>query len=150
LSCDVERFGIENYQAHLVDTQKQGDQRMAESWGMAGGEFRDCEGWWEQDGFGRQPMDALCIAFNGQRIQGSGTDIIGPFVLEGVFGELGAVAILKQYLGQHSVDYEGHYDGEGAMLGQWRIGPYRGRWFIRLRRDKRNHTAEIVEFVPKS
>jgi hypothetical protein len=78
--------------------------------------FLHCEGWWEQAGYGRQPMEQLRIEFDGGDIRGSGTDIVGLFALTGTIEE-GKVAIVKQYLGQHSVDFLGMYDGEGTMHG---------------------------------
>lgn len=129
---------------------------MTNDWGHTVKKFRndapdcDCEGWWEQDYLGRQAMESLRIAFEGNRVQGSGIDIIGPFVLDGIIGEQGAVTILKQYIQRHCVDYLGQYDGEGTMSGEWRIGQSHGRWLIRLRRHSVDRTAEIVEWVPGS
>jgi hypothetical protein len=91
--------------------------------------FLHCEGWWEQAGYGRQSMEQLRIEFDGGTIRGSGTDIIGLFTLTGSIEEAN-VAIVKQYLGQHSVDYLGTYDGEGTMHGMWRIGLFGGKWMI--------------------
>ena len=89
-----------------------------------------CEGWWEQDGFGRQPMQQLCLSFEGGKLQGSGEDMIGPFTLSGELGE--AVVIVKQYLGKHRVDYVGRYDGEGTFWGTWHIDPFYGDWMIKV------------------
>lgn len=83
--------------------------------------FLHCEGWWEQDGYGRQPMEQLRIEFDGGNIRGSGTDIVGLFALNGTILE-GKVAIVKQYLGQRRVDYLSTYDGDGAMHGMRRTG----------------------------
>jgi hypothetical protein len=90
-----------------------------------------CEGWWEQAGYGRQPMEQLRIEFDGGNILGSGTDIIGLFALTGTI-EDGKVAIVKQYLAQHSVDYLGTHGGEGIMHGMWRIGVGGGKWKIKV------------------
>jgi hypothetical protein len=78
-------------------------------------------GYWEQDTFGRQPMSDLQLEFDGGKITGSGWDIVGPFKFSGECGTGGAVALVKQYLGQHAVLYEGWYDGEGTISGQWII-----------------------------
>ena len=78
--------------------------------------FLHCEGWWEQAGYGRQSMEQLRINFEGGNIRGSGTDIIGLFALTGTIEEAN-VAIVKQYLGQHSLDYLGTYDGEATLHG---------------------------------
>lgn len=78
-------------------------------------------GYWEQQDFGRQPMSDLQLEFDGGKISGSGWDIVGPFKFCGKCGPRGAVALVKQYLGQHAVLYEGWYDGEGTISGQWII-----------------------------
>jgi hypothetical protein len=93
-----------------------------------------CEGWWEQAWFGRQPMENLALAFDGRRIRGSGVDVVGRFTFDGLVDESGGVAMIKHYLGGHSVDYLGLYDGEGTLSGDWRIGPDHGRWLITIRR----------------
>src|SRR5262249_40145315 len=100
-----------------------------------------CEGWWEEVGYGRQPMLNLQLRFQGNGISGSGIDIIGPFFLQGRIAQGGGVAMVKQYLGQHSVDYAGTYDGEGTMWGQWRIGPFHDRWMIKIARPATSRAA---------
>lgn len=109
-----------------------------------------CEGWWEQIDFGRQPMLDLRIQVAERRIAGSGSDMIGPFTFTGTLSETGQVAMLKQYIGQHTVDYVGSYDGEGTMWGHWRIAFWYGRWLITFRhgRAERADTAAIQELVP--
>lgn len=74
-----------------------------------------CDGWWEQIFFGRQPMKDLVVSIEADRIQGRGSDVVGPFVLEGLFSSDGSVALSKHYVGRHSVRYLGKYDGEGTM-----------------------------------
>lgn len=103
-----------------------------------------CEGWWEEVGYGRQPMHQLRLRISGGKITGSGTDIIGPFTFTGTIGEGGTVAMIKQYVGQHQVDYLGTYDGEGSMFGEWRIGPFKDRWAITFKRAATpGDTAEV-------
>lgn len=92
-----------------------------------------CEGWWEQAGFGRQPMEQLRLRFEAGQITGVGTDIIGPFSFTGTMSGGGQVVMLKRYFGRHTVDYLGMYDGEGLLWGEWRIGPMLGRWAIRIK-----------------
>lgn len=75
-------------------------------------------------------METLRIEFDGGNIRGSGSDLIGLFTLTGTI-EDGSVAIVKQYVGRHSVDYLGSYDGEGTMHGMWRIGLFGGKWMIK-------------------
>jgi len=80
-------------------------------------------------------MEHLRLAFAAPRIEGSGDDVIGPFVLDGVITSGGGVSLQKTYVGKHDVIYDGHYDGEGRMWGTWKCGPDTGRWMISLRRD---------------
>jgi hypothetical protein len=90
-------------------------------------------------------MEQLHLAVSPPRIEGSGTDCIGPFVLDGVFTAGGGVSIQKTYVGQHGVTYDGHYDGEGRMWGMWKCGPDMGRWMIAMRHQQ--NAAEISEEV---
>ncbi len=107
-----------------------------------------CEGWWEQEAYGRQSMLDLRLGFQDGAIRGSGGDIIGPFRFTGRLSTNGRVIMVKRYIGQHRVDYVGSYDGEGTMWGRWRIGPSRGRWLITLRTSSL-HTLPIHEYVPR-
>jgi hypothetical protein len=108
----------------------------------------NCEGWWEQEWFGRQPMDDLRMLFEEGRVRGSGSDIVGPFTLSGIIGPGGAVVMQKQYIGQHCVEYTGTFDGEGMMSGQWSIDSFHGPWAIRIRSLKLAAMPEITEFPP--
>lgn len=90
-----------------------------------------CEGWWEQRGLGRQPMENLQLTFDQGRLWGQGLDVIGPFTLQGQLS--GEKAVLsKQYHGAHHVDYPGFFDGEGTLQGHWKIDTVGGRWMIRV------------------
>jgi len=93
-------------------------------------------------------MEPLQLSFDQGRIEGSGADIIGAFTFSGRMADDGRVAMQKQYVGQHSVDYYGTYDGEGVMSGEWRISFSRGPWMIRIRRLGVDAATEIKEFVP--
>lgn len=97
----------------------------------------NCEGWWEQDEWGRQPMTPLRLKFVGNEITGIGMDCIGAFTFVGSFSSAGAVYLRKQYLVpvEHGVDYHGHHDGEGTMSGEWDIDGLRGPWLIRIAPD---------------
>jgi hypothetical protein len=108
-----------------------------------------CEGWWQQRGFGRQPMLELFMEFDGGQISGSGRDLVGPFMLAGTIDAKGHVVMVKDYLGQHNVDYFGTYDGEGLMWGEWHIGPVKDRWMIKLKGAKGSTAkqAAIAEIV---
>ena len=109
-----------------------------------------CIGWWEQRWFGRRPMEPLRLAFCPPRIEGSGTDCIGPFVLDGVITSGGGVTLQKTYVGQHDVTYHGHYDGEGRMWGTWKCGPDSGRWMIAMRRggEEADNVDDVIEIGP--
>jgi hypothetical protein len=110
-----------------------------------------CSGWWEQRWFGRRPMEQLRLAVAPPRIEGSGTDCIGPFVLDGLITAGGQVSLQKTYVGEHDVTYDGHYDGEGRMWGTWKCGPDSGRWMIAMRRggEAAHDVDDVVEIEPK-
>ncbi|HYM89666.1 MAG TPA: hypothetical protein VES92_11195 [Nitrospiraceae bacterium] len=58
--------------------------------------------------------------------------------------------MVKRYVGKHLVEYLGTYDGEGTLWGEWRIGPFRDRWMITLKRPSRTseiHAAEAELIV---
>jgi hypothetical protein len=79
-------------------------------------------GYWEQAGWGRQPMGELVLHFVDGQIFGDGRDVIGPFRFDGRYDERGRIRMTKEYLGRHTVEYEGAYDGEGSIFGRWWIG----------------------------
>lgn len=88
-------------------------------------------GFWQQEGFGRQPMEEFQLSFeNG--IRGRGVDVIGIFTISGECSAEGRVKFVKQYLGRHTVHYEGAPDGEGSILGTWHIEHtgYRGPFLL--------------------
>lgn len=108
-----------------------------------------CEGWWEQEGYGRQAMQPLTLAFVEGRIEGSGSDIVGPFHIQGRIDGL-AVMIRKRYVGRHEVIYTGEQDGEGTLSGSWQIlGVRGGRWLIRLAREASAPEAWDADKVPQ-
>ena len=110
-----------------------------------------CEGWWEQRWFGRRPMEQLRVAFSPPRIEGSGADVIGPFMLDGVITAGGGVTLQKTYVGKHDVTYDGQYDGEGRMWGTWKCGPDGGRWMIAMRRggEEADGVEDVIEIEPR-
>jgi hypothetical protein len=83
-------------------------------------------GYWEQPLWGRQPMRDLTLRFAEGVVEGEGRDVIGRFTFRGNYDDRGAVRMVKQYLGRHAVLYQGIYDGEGTIFGQWSIGELRG------------------------
>ncbi len=93
-----------------------------------------CRGWWEQDFYGRQPMEDLAVTVAGRSLVGAGRDVVGRFSLDGFVAADGRVSIEKRYVGRHSVFYEGQTDGEGRLWGMWALPGYRGRWMIELGR----------------
>jgi hypothetical protein len=104
-----------------------------------------CAGWWQQTGYGRQPMRQLCLEFKGKEISGQGIDVIAPFTLNGRVREDGAVEILKKYDRRHSVLYVGQYDGEGLFYGHWDIQGHRGEWSIKLLRPSAVDADDIQD-----
>ena len=86
------------------------------------------EGFWVQEGFGRQPMRAFELRFSEGEVRGSGRDIVGPFTIAGAYDmQTGRVVMVKQYLGKHAVAYTGDPDGEGSIQGTWVIESIWGR-----------------------
>lgn len=55
------------------------------------------------------------------RIHGNGSDEVGEFTIDGTFSPSGDVNFVKQYIGQHAVQYSGKYDGNRIISGQWKI-----------------------------
>ncbi|MCR9198500.1 MAG: hypothetical protein NXI04_07655 [Planctomycetaceae bacterium] len=90
-----------------------------------------CAGWWEQSGYGRQPMNNLQLVYTDLHFVGSGSDCVGVFELRGEI-EGTSVSIMKQYVDAHQVLYAGAVDGEGTMTGMWSISGVGGRWLIKV------------------
>jgi hypothetical protein len=107
-----------------------------------------CEGWWEQVFHGRQRMESLHLTVDGGAVDGLGTDIIGPFTLHGLLTADGRVSIEKDYLGRHSVRYEGQHDGEGRMWGLWALPGQHGRWMIALQREGGDALDDLRDIAP--
>ncbi|MGH7139697.1 MAG: hypothetical protein ACREHD_28490 [Pirellulales bacterium] len=107
-------------------------------------------GYWEQRGWGRQPMRNLTLEFAGGIVRWQGVDCIGRFTFEGTCDAQGVVAMVKQYLGRHQVLYQGQFDGEGTIFGRWSIRPFdSGEFVLTVVRD-RQASEEIEEIVPAS
>ncbi len=80
------------------------------------------DGFWQQDGYGRQPMTAFRLNFRGGEVTGGGADVVGRFVVAGEYEPAtGAVTLVKRYLGKHKVVYRGSPDGEGCIGGEWTV-----------------------------
>src|SRR5262249_125978 len=90
------------------------------------------QGYWEAEGWGRRPM-RLTLRFDEGRIEGEGDDCIGPFTFRGHYDAQGNVSMVKQYIGQHRLSYQGTYDGEGTIFGRWVYSPsWTGAFAMRL------------------
>ena len=88
------------------------------------------------------------MQFASGRLFGSGHDMVGVFTFAGTISPQGHVAMVKQYLGRHSVVYIGNYDGEGLMKGEWDLGGFgSGRWLIRIKKAGSN-AGHIAEWTP--
>ena len=96
----------------------------------------ECIGWWQQQGYGRQPMHQLVVHFQESKIAGRGYDLIAPFTLRGELRDDGTVEIVKQYAARHTVLYVGQYDGEGTFYGTWDIDGHQGQWSIKVVRPE--------------
>ena len=107
-------------------------------------------GFWQQQGWGRQPMRGLVLRFSADRIEGEGSDVIGPFTFQGQFRGDGSVVLVKQYIGRHQVLYRGQYDGEGTIFGEWSIGEYWRGPFVLHRDRERLVEEELGARVPES
>jgi hypothetical protein len=113
-------------------------------------------GWWEQRGLGRRTMHNLVldVAADGA-VTGGGEDCIGPFSFDGQCRPDGTVSLVKQYLGRHSVSYEGRNSGEGIfgtwfIPGLWLLAPgfNTGKFAIRPIADSTHASREIQELAP--
>jgi hypothetical protein len=102
------------------------------------------KGFWDQAGWGRQEMRGLVLRFAGGAVEGEGRDVVGRFTFRGRYDDQGHVSMVKQYVGRHQVHYEGRYDGEGTIFGQWSIGElWRGKFALSPVRAKPDPEAPI-------
>ena len=75
-------------------------------------------------------MRKLVLRFSAGEVEGSGTDLIGPFTFQGTYASDGSVTLVKHYR-RHNVQYKGTYDGEGTIFGEWSIGKFwRGKFAL--------------------
>jgi hypothetical protein len=104
-------------------------------------------GYWEAAGWGRRTM-RLTLRLGEGRIAGEGDDCIGPFTFSGHYDEHGHVSMVKQYIGQHQLLYEGTYDGEGMIFGRWSSSPsWSGPFALKLEAAD-SRVREAVEILP--
>lgn len=55
------------------------------------------------------------------RLEGKGTDEVGEYTMKGRFNVDGIVALEKQYIGKHKVDYSGRLT-KNIVNGKWTVG----------------------------
>lgn len=107
------------------------------------------QGYWQQRGWGRQPMQNVVLHFGEGAIHGDGVDVVGRFTFEGTCDAQGSVSMVKRYLGKHRVQYDGQFDGEGTIFGRWSIPPFDSDEFVLTIVRNREATEEIAEIVPE-
>lgn len=91
-------------------------------------------------------MEPLTLNFDGLNVTGEGRDLVGTFTFEGVYFD-GAVSLVKQYVGMHSVRYEGKSDGEGVIAGTWNIGEWIHGSFVLMPARETAASLPIAEAV---
>jgi hypothetical protein len=93
-------------------------------------------------------MSDLVLRFWAGLIEGEGIDIVGRFEFAGSYADNGTVRLVKYYR-SHDVLYQGTYDGEGTIFGEWTIGKYwRGPFALTPERRAIAAGAEIQEIAP--
>lgn len=106
------------------------------------------DGFWFQEGWGRQSMTAFTLRFAGGRVSGGGRDVIGPFTFSGEYdAATGRVRLVKQYVGRHRVLYVGQPDGEGSIAGTWSMGEYHSGPFLLRPAASRPRGDEPIEEI---
>ena len=93
------------------------------------------QGTYTQDGELHHMTWTKFTAAPGQVLRGKGNDDIGEFILQGYVEPNGAAHFEKQYLGQHTVLYDGHLQGE-RITGRWTLQDFSDE-FEMTRVDKR-------------
>lgn len=103
-----------------------------------------CTGWWEQWGK-RTEMEALRISLGEGKINGSGIDYVGTFIFSGIISEENNVKMTKVYLGQHTVEYIGQYNGSNRLEGVWKLMGMQGPWEIVINSEKKEEVQSTLE-----
>lgn len=103
-----------------------------------------CTGWWEQWGK-REEMEALRIYLGEGKINGSGIDYVGTFTFSGVVSDENHVRMTKVYLGKHSVEYIGQYNGSNRLQGVWKLMGMQGPWEIVIHSEKKEEEQSVLE-----
>ena len=110
-------------------------------------------GFWQQEGWGRQPMQAFELQFRHDTVSGGGFDVIGSFRILGEWESTnGAMHFVKKYDGAHTVLYSGKPDGEGGIVGTWQLqssnSGYRGSFALRPNLAPSDRLEEVREIKP--
>ena len=80
------------------------------------------KGFWQQEGWGQQPMEEFELYFSNGIVTGQGVDMVGRFTFDGEYDQqTGLLNLVKKYVGRHTVNYVGQPNGEGAIVGRWSI-----------------------------
>ena len=70
--------------------------------------------------------DGVLLCLRPGRVRGQGDDEVGAFVISGTYSG-SKVTFVKDYIGQHSVQYDGKLSvpspGSFDLVGRWSIGP---------------------------
>ena len=65
------------------------------------------------------------------KIRGSGSDGVGEFKIKGSLNDDQEVTFVKQYIGQHAVNYTGKYSKDDKTVeGDWEVSGYTGTFKI--------------------
>lgn len=89
------------------------------------------EGWYEQKG-GQYPMKIDNLIVNPTGVMtGNGSDKIGAFTINGFMSQNGTFSFTKQYIGKHSVNYNGSV-GSGTLQGNWTLQQHTGTFCIKM------------------
>ena len=74
----------------------------------------------------------LALEFSEGTISGEGRDMVGHFVMSGTYDlKSGRCHLVKAYIAQHQVSYEGFNDGQSLWLwGTWKLPDDRGGFHI--------------------
>lgn len=81
-------------------------------------------------GIPSKSMMDLMLEFKNGVMTGEGADWVGRFVISGHYSEQsGECGWVKQYVGQHAVNYKGYRDGKG-IWGNWALYGAKGGFHI--------------------
>jgi len=75
---------------------------------------------------------SLSLAFVDGRVSGVGLDSVGRFDFGGTYDlKTGRAIMMKQYVGRHTVEYDGINQNDGLWLwGTWNIRSFRGGFHL--------------------